>query len=109
VQTNTLLPDAEHLRLECLRWDGSQARMLVSSSSATAACPKCGQPSQRVHSRYRPTDAQAAAPTTEPVGVDDLLYTISTLMGINPAKQYFSPLGRPVPIVDGGKMIRELV
>lgn len=55
------------------------------------------------------TDAQAASPTTEPVGVDDLLYTISTLMGINPAKQYLGPLGRPVPIVDGGKMIRELV
>ena len=53
MQTNTLLPDAEHLRLECLRWDGSQATMLVSSSSATAACPKCGQPSQRVHSHYR--------------------------------------------------------
>ena len=53
MQTNTLLPDAEHLRLECLRWDGSQATMLVSSSSATAACPKCGQSSQRVHSHYR--------------------------------------------------------
>ena len=55
------------------------------------------------------TDAQAAAPTTEPIGVNDFLYTLSTLMGIDPTKQYLGPLGRPVPIVDGGKLIRELV
>jgi len=55
------------------------------------------------------TDKQAAAPSTEPIGVSDLLYTISTLMGIDPEKTYLGPLGRPVPIVDGGKMIRGLV
>lgn len=55
------------------------------------------------------TDKQAAAPTTEPIGVSDLLFTISTLMGIDPEKTYLGPLGRPVPIVDGGKMIRGLV
>ena len=55
------------------------------------------------------TDKHAAAPTTEPIGVNDLLRTISTLMGINPDKVYYGPLGRPVPIVDGGKVIRGLV
>lgn len=55
------------------------------------------------------TDAQAAAPTTEPVGVNDVLRTIHTLLGINPDRQYYGPLGRPVPLVDGGKIIRELV
>ncbi|QDU79878.1 hypothetical protein Pla110_15980 [Polystyrenella longa] len=55
------------------------------------------------------TDKQAAAPITEPIGVSDLLYTISTLMGINPEKSYLGPLGRPFPIVDGGKMIQGLV
>ncbi|MFT5527231.1 MAG: hypothetical protein ACI9HK_005213, partial [Pirellulaceae bacterium] len=55
------------------------------------------------------TDKHAAAPTTEPVGISDLLRTISSLMGINADKTYFGPLGRPVPIVDGGKVIRELV
>jgi len=55
------------------------------------------------------TDKQAAAPSTEPIGVSDLLYTISTLMGIDPEKTYYGPLGRPVPIVDGGKLIRGLV
>jgi len=55
------------------------------------------------------TDKQAAAPTTEPIGVNDLLRTISTLMGIDPDKTYYGPLGRPIPIVDGGKTIRDLV
>ncbi len=55
------------------------------------------------------TDAQAAAPTTDPVGVNDILRTIHRLLGIDPDRQYFGPLGRPVPLVDGGKLIRELV
>lgn len=55
------------------------------------------------------TDEQAAAPITEPIGVSDLLATLSVLMGIDPTKIHYSPLGRPVPIVDGGKVIQELV
>ncbi|MBP90856.1 MAG: hypothetical protein CMJ64_29790 [Planctomycetaceae bacterium] len=55
------------------------------------------------------TDAQAAAPTTEPIGVNDILRTVHTLFGIDPDRLYYGPLGRPVPLVDGGKMIRELV
>ena len=55
------------------------------------------------------TDKQAAAPTTEPIGVSDLLRTISTQMGIDSDKVYYGPLGRPVPIVNGGKVIRGLV
>lgn len=55
------------------------------------------------------TDHQAAAPTTEPVSVEDLLFTIFTLMGIDPAKMYYTPLGRPVPIVNGGRMVEEFV
>lgn len=55
------------------------------------------------------TDKQAAYPTTEPFGVEDILYTIFTQLGISPAKTYYTPLGRPVPLVNGGKLIRELV
>jgi len=55
------------------------------------------------------TDKHAAYPTTEPFGIEDILYTIFTLMGIDPSKQYEDALGRPVPIVNGGKMIRELL
>jgi hypothetical protein len=51
------------------------------------------------------TDKQAAAVTSDPVSVSDLLFTIHTLLGIDPAKEYYTPLGRPVPIVDGGKLI----
>jgi hypothetical protein len=34
---------------------------------------------------------------------------MSVLLGIDPDKTYYGPLGRPVPIVDGGKVIRQLV
>ena len=54
------------------------------------------------------TDKQAAAPITEPIGVSDLLRTISVQMGIDPDKVYYGPLGRPVPIVNGGKVIEGL-
>jgi uncharacterized protein (DUF1501 family) len=54
------------------------------------------------------TDKQAAAPITEPIGVSDLLHTISVQMGIDPDKVYYGPLGRPVPIVNGGKVIEGL-
>lgn len=55
------------------------------------------------------TDKQAAAPTTEPIEVNDFLRTVSRLMGIDADRTYLTPLGRPVPIVDGGKVIQELV
>ena len=55
------------------------------------------------------TDKTAAAPSTEPVSVNDLLRTIHTLMGIDPDRTYLGPLGRPVPLVDGGKFIDALV
>jgi uncharacterized protein (DUF1501 family) len=55
------------------------------------------------------TDAQAAAPTRDPVSVADLLHTIHTLLGIDSSKEYPDPLGRPVPIVGEGKLIPALV
>lgn len=55
------------------------------------------------------TDKQAAAPTRDPVSVADLLHTICSLLGIDSRKVYADPLGRPVPLVDGGQMIPGLV
>ena len=55
------------------------------------------------------TDKHATAPTGNPVSVNDLLRTISVLMGIDPDRTYLGPLGRPVPIVDGGKVIHGLI
>jgi TP901 family phage tail tape measure protein len=55
------------------------------------------------------TDKTASFPTTEPFGVADVLRTIFHLMGIDSDKVYRTPLGRPVPIVSGGKVIKELL
>ena len=55
------------------------------------------------------TDKHAASVLSDQVGVNDLLWTICTLLGIDPQRQYYGPLGRPVPIVDGGKPIPGLV
>jgi hypothetical protein len=55
------------------------------------------------------TDAQAAYPVTTPYGVEDILRTIFYLLGIDTTKTYYTPLGRPVPIVNGGRLIEELV
>lgn len=51
------------------------------------------------------TDKKASAPTADPVGVEDVLCSIFGQLGIDTSKIYHTPLGRPVPIVDGGKVI----
>jgi uncharacterized protein (DUF1501 family) len=55
------------------------------------------------------TDHQAALPVSDPVGVEDLLRTIMHLMGIDSTKIYYTPLGRPVPIVNGGELVTDLL
>ena len=55
------------------------------------------------------TDKQAAYPTRDPVTINDLLHTLYTLMGIDSAKEYPDPLGRPVPIVGAGQLIPGLI
>jgi hypothetical protein len=55
------------------------------------------------------TDKKASAPVADPVGVEDILRTVFQQMGIDTTKSYETPLGRPAPIVDGGKIIPKLV
>jgi len=55
------------------------------------------------------TDKQAAAPTSDPVSVSDFLHTVHSLLGIDSKKENIDNLGRPLPLVDGGKMIPGLV
>jgi len=55
------------------------------------------------------SDATASYPITQPYGIHDLLRTIFHLMGIDADKVYPDPLGRPVPIVTGGKRIEEVL
>jgi hypothetical protein len=55
------------------------------------------------------TDRQASGPVSDPVSVEDLLRTIFRQMGVDTTRTYYTPLGRPVPIVDGGRIIPGLV
>jgi uncharacterized protein (DUF1501 family) len=55
------------------------------------------------------TDKQAAAPTSDPVSISDFLHTVHSLLGIDSKKENIDNLGRPLPLVDGGKMIPGLV
>jgi len=55
------------------------------------------------------TDKKASAPTSDPVSVEDILRTMFQQLGVDTTKIYYTPLGRPVPIVDGGRVIPGLV
>lgn len=55
------------------------------------------------------TDKQAAAPTSDPVSINDFLHTVHRLMGIESKREYPDTLNRPIPIVDGGKLIPGLI
>ena len=43
-----------------------------------------------------------------PVAVNDLLVSLCHSLKINPAKENMSPIGRPIKIVDGGKLVTPL-
>ena len=55
------------------------------------------------------TDARAERPTQDPHGPENLSATIFHLLGIDPAEEFYTPDGRPVPIVNHGRVIRELL
>jgi uncharacterized protein (DUF1501 family) len=55
------------------------------------------------------TDARAERPVADPHGPENLAATIYHLLGIDPAEEFYTPDGRPVPIAQGGRVIRELL
>lgn len=55
------------------------------------------------------TDQHASFPISHLVGVDDLLRTVFHLLGVDTTKTYYTPIGRPVPIVSGGRVVTELL
>jgi len=55
------------------------------------------------------SDETASYPVTQPYGIHDLLRTIFHLMGVDCDKVYQTPVGRPVPIVNGGHPIDEVL
>src|SRR5437764_3017892 len=55
------------------------------------------------------SDARAERPAGDPYGPEDLFFTTFNLMGINPKDEFHTPDGRPVAVVNGGKLIAGLV
>jgi hypothetical protein len=55
------------------------------------------------------TDAGGVEVTERPVMVSDLFRTIYTMLGIDADHENMSRVGRPIKIVDGGEVIRELL
>ena len=58
---------------------------------------------------YGKSDSLAAEPEEDPVGPEDLATTVYNQLGINADKELMAPGGRPIEIVDGGKVIKELL
>jgi len=55
------------------------------------------------------SNATATEPEREPMGPEDLATTVYHLMGIVADKELMAPGSRPIEIVDGGKVVNELI
>jgi uncharacterized protein DUF1501 len=55
---------------------------------------------------YGSSDAMGSDPKDNPVSVEDLTATLYDRLGINPAKEYHTPSGRPVRLSNNGNPIR---
>lgn len=58
---------------------------------------------------YGSSDAIAAEPERDPLNVADYATTIYNQMGIVADKELMAPGDRPIEIVDGGKVVKELI
>lgn len=58
---------------------------------------------------YGTSNATASEPENDPVTVENLFTTVYHTLGIVADKELMSPGNRPIEIVDGGKVIRELL
>jgi uncharacterized protein (DUF1501 family) len=54
------------------------------------------------------SDAKGSQVKDRPVGVPDLYASLMAAFGIDPAKQYRTPEGRPIKLADKGKVVQEL-
>src|SRR6516162_3861595 len=55
------------------------------------------------------SDARAERPAADPYGPEDLAATICHLLGIDPKEEFLTPEGRPVAIVNNGRVIHDLL
>ncbi len=58
---------------------------------------------------YGASDALAAEPADNPLGVEDYITTVYHLLGIDASKSLMSPGDRPQPIVTNGKVVQGLL
>ncbi len=58
---------------------------------------------------YGSSDATAAEPNTDPLTVEDMATTVYNQLGIVADKELMAPGGRPIEIVNGGKVVDELL
>jgi hypothetical protein len=58
---------------------------------------------------YGASDPTGGEPETDPLTVENFAATIYHQMGIQPDKELIAPGNRPVRIVNGGEVVRELV
>jgi hypothetical protein len=58
---------------------------------------------------YGKSDATGSEPSENPVDIADWAATIYSLVGIDPNKVLMAPGSRPVKIIDGGKLIKDIV
>jgi uncharacterized protein (DUF1501 family) len=55
------------------------------------------------------SDARAERPASDPYGPEDLFATVCHLMGIDRDEEFLTPEGRPVKIVNNGRIIQDLL
>lgn len=55
------------------------------------------------------SDDRAERPADQPHGPEDLFATVSHLCGIDPEQEFLTPEGRPIKIVNDGKVIRSIL
>ena len=58
---------------------------------------------------YGSSDALSAEPENDPMSVADLSTTLYHQLGINADKELMAPGDRPIEIVDGGKVVNEII
>ena len=55
------------------------------------------------------TDRLGETPVERPLTPADIHHTIYYVLGVDPARSFLNHSGRPIPAVDGGAVISELV
>ena len=58
---------------------------------------------------YGSSDATGGEPNSDPMCIEDLSATLYHQIGVDPDKRLIAPGNRPIDIVRGGKVVREIL